>query len=263
MVASKVRLDPAGSRFDLEAALGDVRRAGGFINPDVKFGFNAATGTSFEAVHSLGGGINFLQSAQTVRIKAGGNAADTAAGAGAQSIRITGIDDNLNLVEETIVTAGASASTATTALFWRVFRAMVVDVGTYGGTNTGAIVIEHTTAPSDLVEIPALFGQSQTSLISTAQKRPLVITEITVSVEATKIVDFRLRVRERFNDVSTPFAPIQTKLAPLKLPEGTWPLPLETPICVPALSDVWVEAADSVASAETGVLISHYVMPTL
>lgn len=261
-MTQKVQIQHTG-RMDIDAALGQVDRAGGRLEPDVKFGFNAVVGTTAEAIHSLGGFINFPTSAQTVRIKAGGNVADDAGGDGARSISVHGIDENLNEVDEIIVTNGADASLATAALFWRVFRVKVVDVGLYGVANTAAIKIENTTSTQELVEIPAGLGQSQTSLVSTASKRPIVITHISLFVEATKIVTFDMFVREAFTTVAAPFMSKRQLLPPIKVSEGGEDLLLDAPIHVPALSDVWFEGVHASATAEAGSAMSYYVVPIL
>ncbi len=261
-MTQKVRIQHTG-RFDLEAALGAVNRDGGFIEPDVKFGFNAAVGTSFEAIHSLGGAINFPTAAETVRIKAGGDATDDAGGDGARSIQVYGIDDNLNEVNEVIVTNGADASLATTALFWRVFRARVIDVGLYGAANTTAITIENTASAQELLEIPATLGQSQTSLVSTALKRPIVITNISFLVEALKVVTFRMFIREAFTTVAAPFRAKRQLLSPLKVSESGERMSLDAPMFVPELSDVWFEGTHATATVEAGSVMSYYTIPTL
>ena len=58
-----------------------------------QFGRNVACGTSYTPVSDIGVyRTPQVGSATALRIKAGGNAADTAAGAGARSVRLTGID---------------------------------------------------------------------------------------------------------------------------------------------------------------------------
>lgn len=126
----------------------DVARglAGG-ITSVKKFGRNSAVGTSFVPV-CLGGVYRTPQSgaATTLRVKAGGNANDTAAGSGARGVKFTGLDDKFLLVSETVATAGASASAATTATFTRLFLLDVATSGTYAtsaaGSHAGNIVIE-------------------------------------------------------------------------------------------------------------------------
>ena len=97
-------------------------------------------------------------SATALRIKAGGNAADDAAGAGARSVRLTGLSATGAVVSETLATAGASASAATTQTFIRLFDAEVIDSGTYGtqsvGSHVGDIVIENASGGTDWAKIP-------------------------------------------------------------------------------------------------------------
>ena len=89
-----------------------------------KFGENPAVGTTEEDIWFGGGLYNWLQSAATVRIAAGGNAADDSAGAGAREIQVEGLDSNWDEATELITTNGASASTATSTSFIRVNRAV-------------------------------------------------------------------------------------------------------------------------------------------
>lgn len=102
----------------------------------------------------------YLTTASTIRIKAGGNAADTAAGTGAQAVVVVGLDANYNEITDTLVTAGASASSATTNTYLRVTRAYVTTVGS-GETNAAAITIEAVTGGSTQAIIPASGGQTQ------------------------------------------------------------------------------------------------------
>lgn len=123
-------------------------------------GANAAVGAAEEDIYDNGGTYPWPITAEVCRIKSGGNVNDDAAGTGAQSVTISGLDDTWAAVSETVVTAGTGASADTTALFSRVFRAHVVDSGAYTGANTGAITIENGTAVQVLAVIPALTGES-------------------------------------------------------------------------------------------------------
>ena len=100
-----------------------------------KFGHNAAVGTSYEPI-SAGGIYRSPQvsGATAVRVKAG-NVADTAAGLGAQAVTVQGLDETGALAEETLVTAGTSASAPGTITFIRIFRAFVSASGVYASTG--------------------------------------------------------------------------------------------------------------------------------
>src|SRR6056300_684819 len=75
-----------------------------------KFGKNATVPNGSWAHISLTpfDTANFRQSAISMRVKAGGDAADTVAGAGARTVTIQGIDSNFDEASETVDLAGAS-----------------------------------------------------------------------------------------------------------------------------------------------------------
>jgi len=123
-----------------------------------QFGRNVSCGTSYAPVSDIGVyRTPQVGSATALRIKAGGNAADTAAGAGARSIRLTGIHANGDEATEIIATAGASASVPTNAQLIRLYEAAVVNSGTYGtqaaGSHVGNITIENAAGTEDWAQI--------------------------------------------------------------------------------------------------------------
>jgi hypothetical protein len=130
-----------------------------------KYGKNAITPNgSFADIWSYGPTLPVYpwpEAAETVRIRAGGNAADTAAGLGARSVTIFGLDENWNEVTETIATAGASASTPTVITFRRVYRVRVAAVGALNVSNTGTILIENTASTDVLAEVRAGVGSTE------------------------------------------------------------------------------------------------------
>ena len=126
-----------------------------------KFGRNdSIVNNVWDLVSPAGPSGSFPASGTPVRIQAGGDGDDTANGTGARELTVIGIDTNLNEVVETIVTSGTNASAYTSNSFWRVYRAYVSSVGTYGGNNIGNIVVEHSSAV-DIIDILAGEGQSQ------------------------------------------------------------------------------------------------------
>jgi hypothetical protein len=175
-----------------------------------KFGSNSSVPNGvFELVSSLSVPYDgFLSAPSTIRIKAGGSPADTAAGAGAQSVFVEGIDDSLARVVVEIPTAGASASAATTELFWRVDRTFVGDAGTYATpVNTGAIMIENSAGSADLIDIVAGAGQSTHCFVAVPGGVEAYLVGYELSVDAVQKADLRLVTRARINDTSVPVAP--------------------------------------------------------
>lgn len=174
-------------------------------SPQTKFGYNPDVGTSPEAIWSAGGlYTGFLTAASTVRIKAGGNVNDTAAGSGAQKIVVAGLDENWEETSEEIVTAGASASSSTTTTFIRVYRAYVTNCGTYGANNASAITIE-TTGGTVLAEIPAGEGQTMMAVYTVPAGYTAYMRYFEATVETTKSATVRMWQRQNADDVSTPY----------------------------------------------------------
>ena len=127
-----------------------------------KFGRNdAVPNNTWAFVNLLGFTAWPLSAATKVRVKAGGDVADVAGGAGALGVTIEGIDGSGNDASETIATAGVSASTLTDTLFFRVHRSFVSGVGTYGAANTADVIVENGSGGTDLIKIAADEGQTQ------------------------------------------------------------------------------------------------------
>ena len=90
-----------------------------------KYGRNdALPNGSWEGILQVAAQFPWLTAATTVRIKAGGNAADDGTvsplGAGALEVTVQGLNAAGAEVTEAITTNGASASTSTTTEFFRV-----------------------------------------------------------------------------------------------------------------------------------------------
>jgi hypothetical protein len=219
-----------------------------------KFGRNdAVPNGTWEMISLLSGTASFLAAASTVRVKAGGDVADTAAGAGAREITVVGIDSTLAEATEAIATAGANASSATTASFWRVYRAYVSAVGTYGVANTGAVTIEATTGPTDLLQIAAEEGQSQHGAYSIPTGKTGYVLGAFLTADASKAADFKVVLRENFTDVVAPMSSYRVHqfwdgiLGPASFYGRSPSNPLA------ALSDIWFEARGGGAATEVSV----------
>jgi len=222
-----------------------------------KFGRNAAvaSGTEEGILQISGGQFIFRTSPSTMRIAAGGNAADTAAGAGTREVTIQGIDSNLNEVTEVIATAGASASSATTTSFWRVHRAWVSDPGTYGGNNTGNIVIEDSGGAASHIMIAAAEGQTQYAGFTIPTGKTGYLLSYWGSVGSNKDdAELKIWTRKNFNIVTPGTAGISAKRLKLNFDGATGFIPY-TPIspelALAALTDVWVTAVGASAGSST------------
>ena len=196
-----------------------------------------------------------LSADTTVRVKAGGNAADTAAGAGAQAVTVVGIDDNLAEVSESIELAGASASSSTTTSFWRIYRAYITAArcGTYNAANTAAIVIENTAGTVDLLQIGVEDGESEGGAYTVPTGKTGYFLGAAFSVDSSKSANFRLFTRANFNDVSTPFEPIRLQKF-FHGVVGEFNYSPAAPLILPALTDFWPEAYGDGAITEVALV---------
>jgi len=98
-----------------------------------KFGRNPSVSGAPETIWMHGGVYSYLTSPSTVYVtSSSGN--DAAAGTGARTVTVQGLDGDYNNVQETL-TVGGSVGTVE---FLRVFRAFVVESGSVG-TNVGDV----------------------------------------------------------------------------------------------------------------------------
>ena len=149
--------------WELNVSRGKVRGA----SKVTKFGANDNVGTSMETVWDAGGLYpwNEFDSATTVNIISTSNEDNEdqgggSEGTGAHRITIEGLDNDYNLVSETLITNGTSQISGTTE-FKRVYRAYVVKSGT-NDTNVGTINIRVGTTTIAQIRVAGGQGLGQT-----------------------------------------------------------------------------------------------------
>ena len=208
-----------------------------------KFGRNISVSNgSWEFINLLGFTAWPLSAATTVRIKANGSGGnDTAAGSGAREVTVQGIDDSLNEVTETITTNGILASTATTALFWRVHRAWVSSAGTYGSANAANMTIENSGGGTNLILIAAGEGQTQFAGWTVPIGKSAYLLSVTITVDSNKSANVRVMTRANINDTTAPMASKRLKLYFDGVVGHLSYKPRGPELMIPALSDIWVE----------------------
>lgn len=194
-----------------------------------KFGRNSAVGTTMVPL-CLGGVYQTPQStsATTLRVKAGGSANDTAAGSGARAITLEGLDENFDLASETIATAGASASSATTTTFTRLFRAYVSASGTYATASTGShssdIVIENGAGGTDWATIDSTdfpSAQSEIGAYSVPRNYTAYVRLDDITIDAGKTVKAVFFHRGGIDETAAPYTAMRAKSVLPGLTGGT------------------------------------------
>ncbi len=198
----------------------------------------------------------FPVSGSTVRVKAGGNAADIEGGLGAHEITIVGINEDLVEVSEDIITSGVNQSLSTTNIFWRVYRAFVSKCGTYSEANIGDIIIENA---EDMLFISADEGQSEHGAYTIPSGKKGYLVAVRLTVNSNKAADFRLFTRDNITDAIAPFSPKKLRFSYNGVLGQVGHTSVAPSLELPALTDIWVEArgggANTEASADFEILL--------
>jgi hypothetical protein len=229
------------------------------------FGRNTAIGATFTPVTRSG----FYRTPQVsgataLRIKAGGNAADTANGAGARAVTITGIGPTGELISETIATAGASASAPTVQTFIRLLDAFVSSSGTYASqsaaSHVGTITIENAAGGADWAQISdGSFprGDTEIGVYTTPKGRSAYVQAIRVSSEADKKANIVLFKRSNILETVAPYSPM-VLVAEFPAVLGTVQIDYDPPLAFSELTDFGFLA--SVSSSTVDVTVAFDVI---
>jgi hypothetical protein len=208
------------------------------------FGRNTAIGATFTPITRSG----FYRTPQVsgataLRVKAGGNANDTANGTGARSIILTGIDANGDLINEIIATAGASASAATSKTFIRLLDASVHSSGTYASqsaaSHSGNIVIENAAGGDDWALISdGSFprGDTEIGVYTTPRGRSGYVHHIRLSSDVEKKSNIVFFKRSGILETQAPYSSM-TLVAEYPNVSGTILLEFDPPLKFPELTD--------------------------
>lgn len=122
----------------------------------IKFGENLDIDGSMETVWDGGGLYTYLSSAGVLTVTSS-DADDAAAGDGARTVTVEGLDANYNQVSETLTVGGSAGSVE----FLRVFRASVASSGSTG-SNEGNISIS--SGATTLAQIRAVGSPTKSGL---------------------------------------------------------------------------------------------------
>lgn len=219
-----------------------------------KFGASSVVGTA-ETPISYTGTIWQPTAATTVEaISASAN--DTAAGSGAQTITIVGLNASFVEVTETLTMAGTSATAASSNSYIRLYRAYVASTGTYAGTNQGIITIRVVSAGATIIQIAAGLGQTQTTFYTVPAGKTLYISDVHIGVDSAKAMNIYFFQFPNADDVTTSYTGakrlVQQYAGVISVIDLTYPVPMS----FAAKTDVWF--AGTVAST-TGSASIEYV----
>lgn len=230
--------------FELAVARGAVRNTNGNAYRAIrKVGFNPAVGVSDEFIWPNAAAFNgFLSGSRNLRVAAGGHVNDDiAGGSGARRLQLVGIDRDGNPRTEELQLRGATASNPTTEQFIRVNEVYVSEVGAYGGSNAGPILIEATSGER-MAYIPAGRSRDQQAIYSVAKNHTALLRSVDMIVDARSGASFRLVKRVRNRNTSTTVAPYETLWESGPLEQKQYRHPFVSPIVLEQDTDVWVFA---------------------
>ena len=143
--AGQPLLRTTGSSYDwtINISAGDVNGTS-YIE---KFGMNVDVDSNKETIWDGGAIYSYISTAETVSITST-SGADSAAGTGARTIEIQGLDADYNVVLETLTVGGAAGTTE----FIRIFRANVETAGS-NSVNEGTVSVTSSVTSTVLAQI--------------------------------------------------------------------------------------------------------------
>jgi hypothetical protein len=175
------------NRFDLAVAAGLVEGA----TPLTKFGVNAAAPLSTIDLWDVGGDYTFLTAAETLQLSSD-DADDNAAGTGARTVEIFGLDANYDAISE-IVTLNGVVPVLTANQYIRCNRMIIRTAGSNGGAE-GTVVTE-TAGGTIQAQVNNGFNQSLMAIWTVPAGKVFIIKYTEASIGKGKEGLFELKVR--------------------------------------------------------------------
>ena len=193
-----------------------------------------------------------------LRIKSGGNANDTAAGSGGRAITFIGINATGDLITETVATAGASASAATTQHFIRLREAFVSASGTYAtqtaGSHASTINIEDTAGNlwATIADGSLGRGNMEQAVFTTPKDRAALVTNVFLSSDANKKANIVFYKREGILKTVAPYDDMQL-INEFPQSAGLFDLEFNPPLYFPPLTDFGFMASVSASTVDVSI----------
>ena len=112
-----------------------------------KFGYNPVIGVDDETVWTQGGVYVYPTTASTMYISSS-STADTAAGTGARTATVSGLDANFIEISETVSLNGQAGVQLNSALNWYRVNRVIVNTAGSGGANAGVLYVGTEATPT-------------------------------------------------------------------------------------------------------------------
>ena len=158
-----------------------------------------------------------ISGAKKLRVKAGGNIADTNGGAGAWSVYVEGLDISGLRVDDTLTLNGDLASASTENTYLRILCFEVYKSGVYASqvaaSHVGPITIEAEDASADWATIPVTpfpHGHSQFGVFTVEKNTKAYLKNYNIISDSNKVIDALLLERKNILEIEPPYTPMRT-----------------------------------------------------
>lgn len=234
-IISSVTRQGAYEPFELQVSRGQIQGHKTLF----KFGNNSDIDDTSEIVWSQGGAYTYPTVAAQVKVSSS-SADDAAAGTGARTIVVAGLDANYNEISETVALNGQT-EVLTTNSFIRVFRAYVATAGS-GGTAAGTIYVGTGTVTSGVpatvyAVIPLGENQTQMAMWTVPAGYTLYIYSGTFSAASNNVAQY---VLGQF--MVRTFGGVFRNVADITVNSNVFRYEWDIPIAVPEKSDIEARA---------------------
>ena len=129
--------------FELQVSRGQIP-GHDFVH---KFGYNPTIGVTDETIWSQGGVYVYPTTASTMYISSS-STADTAAGTGARTVTVSGLDADFNPINVTVSLNGQVGVQLNGALNWYRVNRIIVNTAGSGGANAGVLYVGTEATPT-------------------------------------------------------------------------------------------------------------------
>lgn len=228
------------------------------IRVDVN-GFNPAVGAAYENIDTLGAATPYMPTAAVSIEALSTNANDTAAGTGARTILVTGLNGNFDQQTETITLNGVGV-VAGANQYIRVLKVEVITVGTYGGTNAGTITVRQSGGGTIFQRIEIGYSRSMSAHYCVPRGYYLNISGADLTNESSKPADVTVISRDNANIVAAPYTASVTQKQ-YRGVVGVNHFDYEVPVRASEMTDIYIIAAYSAGT--TGLTAEYWgwIMP--
>lgn len=213
--------------------------------PYRKYGANLDVGTAYEDVWTEGGNYTGWIAPGNAAVVSISSAStdDAAAGSGARTVFVQGLNANWELQSE-VVSLNGTTPVTTANTYIRCWRLLCTTFGTYGGSNVGKITATIGGATVATVEVG--FGATQLALFTVPAGYTAYVTAVRVSALSTKASDFIYNIRYNADQSDSGF--ILTGRTEGVI--GAVNITLKQPVVLPAKTDISIRSSSEAGSGD-------------